>query len=471
MSHHATRASRHRALHIESLEQRLVLASHLVAFQNPLEVNDVNNDDYISPMDALLVINRLNAPDVVQTKVASFLDTSGDRDVSSIDALRVINDLNGDVAHANDAALQFDILVGALEAVPTTLQGELGELSVRLIASLQAMEDTENLFREELNEFLEFSSGNEVALQHRLDEIREGLDFSTHVLETEIQDYAQDFINFDVSIFANEDFERVGGGPIEIEDGEYPDFDHEDFSWDYVADLGDGLAALFDDLEGLTAIDVAINLEDLTEESQSWVTEYEGMEGTLADYLVGAIDAGDTEQWLLEEGHDVADLIDSIFGDLEDSQGDLVEFIEDYFEDTDSFVEFLDEELGDIVIGQLQYGDHVAIGGETTGTILVMSDQEELQIDFGVDETLHNTAEALDGQTVIISGELEASEGPELPGQLVLDAEGIISLDLANQVVASLGLAGIDFGADLASLISQALVPIDVNYDPGQAGG
>ncbi len=68
-------------------------------YTNPRQSVDVNGDGYVSPRDALLVINRLNAGaggavDGVNLG-AYYLDVNGDRLLSPIDALLVINSLNG----------------------------------------------------------------------------------------------------------------------------------------------------------------------------------------------------------------------------------------------------------------------------------------------------------------------------------------------------------------------------------------
>ena len=47
-------------LRIESLEQRRLLAADLLVFQNP-RPSDVT-DQYVSPVDALAIINQLNSP-------------------------------------------------------------------------------------------------------------------------------------------------------------------------------------------------------------------------------------------------------------------------------------------------------------------------------------------------------------------------------------------------------------------------
>jgi hypothetical protein len=61
-------------------------------WRNAVEPCDVDNDAYVSPLDALLVINYLNAGDSGGT--AGYVDVSGDGLVSALDALLVINRLN-----------------------------------------------------------------------------------------------------------------------------------------------------------------------------------------------------------------------------------------------------------------------------------------------------------------------------------------------------------------------------------------
>jgi Bacterial Ig domain/Dockerin type I domain len=72
-------------------------------FHNPNAAIDVNNDGYLAPLDALLVINQLNAmptsflPNRAPASMAAMmLDVTGDRLLTPQDALLVINDLNSD---------------------------------------------------------------------------------------------------------------------------------------------------------------------------------------------------------------------------------------------------------------------------------------------------------------------------------------------------------------------------------------
>ncbi len=73
------------------------------SFTNSREREDVNNDGFVTPIDALLIINRLNSGDteLVSTPFsrAPFVDVSGDGSLAPIDALIIINKLNA----ANDA--------------------------------------------------------------------------------------------------------------------------------------------------------------------------------------------------------------------------------------------------------------------------------------------------------------------------------------------------------------------------------
>jgi hypothetical protein len=66
---------------------------------NPL---DVNHDEFVSPLDALLVINHLNASGSRLLTAGEldlpFVDVNGDGYLSPIDALQIINDLNSSAA-------------------------------------------------------------------------------------------------------------------------------------------------------------------------------------------------------------------------------------------------------------------------------------------------------------------------------------------------------------------------------------
>jgi predicted outer membrane repeat protein len=76
-----------------------------LGWQNLIDANDINADGIITPVDAILIINELNAPDFSDTETGmlpehrpnsnvDFLDANGDQIISPIDAILVINELN-----------------------------------------------------------------------------------------------------------------------------------------------------------------------------------------------------------------------------------------------------------------------------------------------------------------------------------------------------------------------------------------
>src|SRR5690554_2133818 len=106
----ASRRSFTRALRAsEQLEMRAMMAGDLNPFHNYYWHSDVNADNIVTPLDALLIVNELNAngsrPLATDSGGAEgelvnstnlFMDVSGDGYLSPLDALLVINDLNSE---------------------------------------------------------------------------------------------------------------------------------------------------------------------------------------------------------------------------------------------------------------------------------------------------------------------------------------------------------------------------------------
>lgn len=123
------RKARLRKLRMESLEGRRLLAADLgvdpTPFHNPLIAEDVNYDFNISPLDALLVINELNAEGSrglesgpVDPQGKSFIDVSGDGELSPLDALMIVNRLNGE--GETDPLVTYTAEVTDLSGAPIT---------------------------------------------------------------------------------------------------------------------------------------------------------------------------------------------------------------------------------------------------------------------------------------------------------------------------------------------------------------
>mgnify|MGYP006093160317 FL=1 len=89
-----------RSLRFETLETRQLLAG-INLYHNALQPLDVNNDSYVAPIDAMIIINQLNGPAVdldvegdLPPGFTGFVDVDNDMVLSPADALNVINGLN-----------------------------------------------------------------------------------------------------------------------------------------------------------------------------------------------------------------------------------------------------------------------------------------------------------------------------------------------------------------------------------------
>ena len=83
-----------RDLRAEYLEPRRLLAADVFAFQNPAHSMDVTHDSFVTPADALAIVNTLNGFDLFNGKVGAYLDTNGDSTVAPNDVIGIINFLN-----------------------------------------------------------------------------------------------------------------------------------------------------------------------------------------------------------------------------------------------------------------------------------------------------------------------------------------------------------------------------------------
>lgn len=116
------------------------------AWQNPAIAEDVNFDGYVSPIDALLVINHLNLTDPVAllqplpipengNEPPPYLDVDGDNRIFPIDALMVINKIAGSIDTGAEGEFTQDVgvatsrmTVGTLTVVHDTAELQQVEL-------------------------------------------------------------------------------------------------------------------------------------------------------------------------------------------------------------------------------------------------------------------------------------------------------------------------------------------------------
>ncbi len=108
-------------------------------WKNPRNPLDVDDDDIVVPLDALLIINELNVvgshdllPPSIDDSPPPYFDVSGDNVVSALDALMVINYLNSDKAAGNGESDG-----GLLSGGGGAAEGERDGLGTSLRASLE----------------------------------------------------------------------------------------------------------------------------------------------------------------------------------------------------------------------------------------------------------------------------------------------------------------------------------------------
>ena len=138
-----------RTLHCEKLEDRALMAGDVMAseYWNAVNPTDVNGDSIVSPLDALLIINQLNASgprelvsanslaaggEGEQTQKA-YLDVNNDGFLTPLDALGVINELNGEGEHDPQVEYTFRALqVGTNTEITRIDKGQDFDLQVRV---------------------------------------------------------------------------------------------------------------------------------------------------------------------------------------------------------------------------------------------------------------------------------------------------------------------------------------------------
>lgn len=101
-------------LRLEALEPRQLMAGDL-QFHNFVVPTDVNGDSAITPLDALVVINKLNTQgsgplggSEGPKNLNSFVDVDGDNSLSPLDALRVINAINNGEGLGEKAEVKYE---------------------------------------------------------------------------------------------------------------------------------------------------------------------------------------------------------------------------------------------------------------------------------------------------------------------------------------------------------------------------
>lgn len=162
----------HRALTLESLEPRQMLTADIAVFQNPLMYHDVNNDEHVTSIDALNVINRLNGH-VAEARLARFLDVNGDENLSAIDALQVVNGLNGVPRSGHAVFEHVQHVAKRLQLARGKLPSDLVQLGENVLGKMDEFSGHVKAMRGEIREFLDQPFDNAPDLKQRFKVIKD----------------------------------------------------------------------------------------------------------------------------------------------------------------------------------------------------------------------------------------------------------------------------------------------------------
>ncbi len=99
-------------------------------WQNPIQSLDVNNDGFVTPLDALLIINSLNLvgprtlpnPALPPNAPPPFYDTNGDGNISPLDVLLVINRLNSSQGEGEGEVFGIESIVSSSQLLASPEQ-------------------------------------------------------------------------------------------------------------------------------------------------------------------------------------------------------------------------------------------------------------------------------------------------------------------------------------------------------------
>ena len=412
-----------RVLRGEVLEERCLLAADVFAFQNPSHSMDVTHDSFVTPADTLAIVNTLNGFDLYDGKVGAYLDTTGDSAVAPNDMIIIINFLNGATEFDLDAVdTEFEFASGYCENNFDEIPEGLKQVAQQFIDATAEFSDSKLILDTSLTDFLHFSLDNNAAIAARYQEI----EVATGIIDKEYR----------------KDLQKLGVGLTELvsanfpEDvnavDEYPDeYDFDPDAYDNVEDVFDELFNEIDDIVGDIEVpdygDVIDNFDDVFQ-------TYDDTEFGLDEFVGGYLETDVYDVFVLE-GHDVGELLDDIEGSY-DAGLDLEDFVTDEIGTPEQMVNLFDRLLESAYIGELVFNDVVVIGGETTGSNIILADGSVVEIEFGDDPDLLALAELYDNENVLIEGVAELVYGVEIPNRTVVDVTALIG----QQELASLEL-------------------------------
>ena len=178
---------------------------------------------------------------------------------------------------------------------------------------------------------------------------------------------------------------------------------------------------------------------------------YEESEYEIGEYVDEMINVNDYEDFVLNGGN-LSDLFQDIEERAEEGFTTIEDVVAPYGPDI-ALGDLINHAFNSAYVGELIYNDISAIGGETTGSVIVLNQGGIVEVDFGRADYLHDRASELNNQTVVIEGHLEMVEGIEIPNRTIVQARTIFGTPELESL--QLALETIDLSSSLA--IAEAL--------------
>jgi len=401
-----------RSLGLETLEARWLLAADVFAFPNPAFAMDVTHDSLVTPADALTIVNSLNGFDLFNGKVGAYLDTTGDSLVAPNDVIGIINVLNGTSNSAvNAVETEFEFAAEYCEDHFDDIPDGLKTVAQQFIDATDELASSKVLRDDAISSFLEFSLDNNSAIVARYHEI----EVAAGVISKE---YRQDLQELGVGLtdLINTNFPNA---PSDVD--AFPDeYDFDPNAFDNMVEVFEELFNEIDDVVGEIEVpdygDVIDNFDDVF---QTYDDTAFGLDEFVGDFL-----ETDEYESFVYDGHDFNDLIQDI-EHMRDTGFSLDEFVTDVFGSSNELINVLDSMLESAYIGELVFNESLAIGGETTGSNIILGDGSVIEIDFNDDADLLALAKTYANTNVLIEGVTKFVYGVEIPSRSVIDVRAL----------------------------------------------
>tara|TARA_Y100001934_G_scaffold146620_1_gene176158 strand:- start:8042 stop:9421 length:1380 start_codon:yes stop_codon:yes gene_type:complete len=435
-----SRRHRYKKLRYEYLENRLLLAADIALYQNPLDSVDVNNDAYISPVDALYIINELNGTSLNSEKISAFYDTSGDGILAAVDALTVINELNYPELSEDQFSDKIEIAADYLESNHDLIDQQLIAISDQIIGLHEQIQTVADTIRAQLDLFLEYSIDNTPALDTQLEKL-------------EVAYYASKELFYQEFIGLNDDFDTV---QQQLDPNFDPSVQEADSGFEFDPSVAYSEEVFEEIVEELDELDDEYEIPDYSGEYDgydNYVYAYDPTTTELNDYVLEQVTPDDYEQWVLDGG-DFGDMLDDFDEEVFVGEIDIDDYVMDTFGDPTVAVNYVQNLIDHGFVGELFYGDLSAIGGESTGSGIELSDGSMLEIELRNDPLLVSLAEELDGQNVLIDGHLTIVTGVEISERSVLNVVALVGEQTIRDVSSSLTTISDPFMTQTASMLN-----------------